>query len=195
MNINSRLLAVAPIALLAGCVSFGEDPPPSLLTLTPASSAPAGAGVSAAKGEAIALIPFEAPQRLNVVRVPVQVSDSEVAYLKDAVWVEKPARLLRRLIAETIRTRSGRVVIDGDDPGVAGNTRLRGTVREFGYDARSGSVVVRIDATRTGSGGAVETRRFEASVPGVPAEVAPVGRALNEGANDVAGQIADWLNG
>lgn len=189
----ARLACLGPAALVAGCISFGEDPPPSLLTLTPTVSAPAGTGASGNSATALQLVEFEAPQRVDVTRVPVQVTPSEVAYLKDAVWVEKPARLFRRLLAETIRARSDRVVIDGDDPGVVAETRLRGTLREFGYDAPSSSAVVRVDAVRSGEGTEVTTRRFEAVVSGVPAEAGPVGDALNEAANDVAGQIAEWI--
>ncbi len=188
------LAALVPAALVAGCVSLGAEPPPSLLTLTPASSAAAGSGASGNNDTAIALVEFEAPRRLDVTRVPVQVTDSEIAYLKDAVWVEKPSRLLRRLIAETLRARTNRVVIDGDDPGVAATSRLRGVLREFGYDARTSEAVVVLDAVQMGEGSNVTTRRFEARVPGVIAEAAPVGSALNQAANDVAGQVADWLN-
>ncbi|MBX7492267.1 ABC-type transport auxiliary lipoprotein family protein [Qipengyuania sp. 1NDW9] len=193
--IDHRKLAVlAPALLLAGCLSFGSEPPDSLLTLTPSATAPAGTGGSSASGSAIALVEFQAPAAIDVTRVPVQVSDTEIAYLKEAVWVEKPARLFRRLIAETIRTRSNRVVVDGDDPGALASNRLTGTLRQFGYDARTGSVVVVFDAVRPGEGSAVETRRFEATVPGVAADVRSVGPALNSAANDVAGQVADWVS-
>ena len=189
--IRAKFLAcLAPAFALAGCISFGADAPPSLLTLTPTATASAGAGASGNASTALVLSEFEAPARLDVTRVPVQVTDSEIAYLKDAVWVEKPARLFRRLLAETIRTRSSRVVIDGDDPGVLAGSRMGGTLREFGYDAATSSVVVSFDAVRSGEGTAVTTRRFEARVPGVPAEAAPVGAALNQAANDVAGQVA-----
>ncbi len=187
------LLCLAPAFALAGCISFGPDAPPSLLTLTPTATAAAGAGASGNASTAMVLSEFEAPARLDVTRVPVQVTASEVAYLVDAVWVEKPARLFRRLLAETIRTRSNRVVIDGDDPGVLANSRMGGVLREFGYDAATSSVVVSFDAVRTGQGTAVTTRRFEAVVPGVPAEAGPVGVALNQAANDVAGQVAAWI--
>lgn len=190
-----RLAVLAPAILLGGCLSFGAEPPPSLLTLTPAATAPVGASASGNPTTAITLVEFEAPAAVDVTRVPVQVNDSEIAYLKDAVWVEKPARLFRRLIAETIRTRSGgRVVIDGDDPGVSAVNRLQGTVRRFGYDAATSSVIVTFDAVRAGNGANVQTRRFEASVPGVTPDVASVGPALNQAANEVAVQVADWVN-
>ncbi|MFK4002898.1 ABC-type transport auxiliary lipoprotein family protein [Qipengyuania sp. NPDC077563] len=188
-----KFATLAPALLLGGCISFGGDAPDSLLTLTPTATAPAGSGASSNSGTAITLIEFEAPSALDVTRVPVQVSDTELAYLEDAVWVEKPARLFRRLIAETIRTRSNRVVIDGDDPGVLADNRLTGTMRQFGYDARTSSVVVVFDAVRPGEGSDVVTRRFEATVPGVLPETASVGPALNQAANDVAAQIAEWV--
>jgi len=192
--IRTKILACLATALaLTGCISFGPDVPPSLLTLTATATAPAGAGASGNASTALVLSEFEVPARLDVTRVPVQVTDTEIAYLKDAVWVEKPARLFRRLLAEAIRTRSDRVVIDGDDPGVLANSRLGGTLREFGYDVATSSVVVSFDAVRTGEGTAVTTRRFEAMVPGVPAEAGPVGVALNQAANDVAGQVAAWV--
>jgi cholesterol transport system auxiliary component len=193
MKNHLKFAILAPALLLGGCLSIGGEPPESLLTLTPTASAPAGSGGSDTAATAITLTEFEAPAALDVTRVPVQVTDTELAYLKDAVWVEKPARLFRRLIAETIRTRSDRVVVDGDDPGVLSPNRLTGTLRQFGYDARSGSVVVVFDAVRPGEGNAVETRRFEAVVPGIAAEVGSVGPALNRAANDVAVQVADWV--
>lgn len=192
----ARVTTVAGMAMaLAGCISFGEDPPESLLTLTPTASAPAGDAVRSDSATAIAVIEPGAPQSLDVTRVPVQVTDTQIAYVQDAVWVERPARLFQRLLAETIRTRSGRVVVDGEDPAVPTTIQLHGTLRDFGYDARTGSVVVRFDAVRGGEGGSITTRRFESSVPGVVAEAGPVGDALNRAANDVAVQVADWIAG
>ena len=189
-----RVLAgLAPALLLGGCLSFGPDTPDSLLTLTPTASAPAGNAIGGSSAQALVMQQFEAAPALDNTRVPVQIDDTSIAYLQDAVWVEKPARQFRRLIAETIRTRTGQLVIDGDDPGVLADNRLTGTLRQFGYDARSQSVIVVFDAVRPGPGDAVQTRRFEARVPGVTADVASVGPALNQAANEVAGQIADWV--
>lgn len=192
MNTRFKTFAAASLAmLLSGCVSLGSEPPPSLLTLT----ADGSGAVTATPADAPRLMVLEpdAPARLGVTRVPVQIDDSSIAFVKDAMWVERPARLFRRLVAETIRQRGKFFVIDGDDPGVVGEDRLRGTLRNFGYDARSGSAVVRFDAVRTGPDGTLLSRRFEAEVPGVLAEAGPVGEALNEAANDVARQVADWV--
>ncbi|MCL4673348.1 MAG: membrane integrity-associated transporter subunit PqiC [Sphingomonadaceae bacterium] len=191
-----RVAGATGLALaLAGCLSLGSEPPESLLTLTPDATAPGGAVVQGDVASAIAVLEPGAPQSINVTRVPVQVNDAEIAYLQDAVWVEKPARLFQRLLAETIRAKSGRLVIDAETASVGAATRLQGSLGAFGYDARTSSVVVRYDAVRTGAGDSVETRRFEAVVPGVPAEAAPVGRALNQAANRVAGEVAAWVAG
>ncbi|MFW2351352.1 ABC-type transport auxiliary lipoprotein family protein [Qipengyuania sp.] len=193
MTRTIKLAALAPALLLGGCLSLGGEAPDSLLTLTPATTAPAGTGASGAQSSALVLSEFEVPKALDVTRVPVQVTDTELAYLKDAVWVERPARLFRRLIAETVRARSNRVVIDGDDPGALASDRLQGTLRAFGYDARSREAVVTFDAVRNSADSAVVTRRFEARVPVAAPETGFVGPALNQAANDVAGQVADWL--
>ena len=190
--LRSAALALAFLGL-AGCVSFGGKVPESLLTLTSDATAPAGSGASGNAKTAIAMSEFEAPLKLDVTRVPVQVTDSEIAYVKDAVWNEKPARLLRRLIAETIRSKSDRLVIDGDDPGAQAELRVAGTLREFGYDARTSEVVLVLDAAKSGAGSSVVTKRFEARVPGVVAEAGPVGAALNQAANTVAGEVATWV--
>lgn len=189
-------LLLAPFAALAltGCISLGgAEPPPSLLTLTADASAPAGSGSSGPGKEALTVVEPDAPARIAVTRVPVQIDDASVAYLEDAVWVEKPARLFRRLLSETIAAKTGRVVIDGLDPTISTTQRLRGRIIDFGYDARNSSVVVRFEAIRDDGQGNVTTRRFESVVPGILAEAGPVGEALNRAANDVAGQVADWM--
>ena len=152
-----------------------------------------GEAAQGAQGSALAIVPFEATKALDVTRVPVQVTDTELAYLQDAVWVDRPARLFGQLVAETIRSRSGRVVVDGDDPGVNATDRLHGSLRSFGYDARSREAVVIFDAVRNGDGSAVVSRRFEARVSVAEPEAGFVGPALNRAANQVAGEVAEWI--
>ncbi len=193
MTRKITLAALAPALLLGGCVSFGGDAPDSLLTLTPSATAPAGVAAQGAQGSALAIVPFEATKALDVTRVPVQVTDTELAYLQDAVWVDRPARLFGQLVAETIRSRSGRVVVDGDDPGVNATDRLHGSLRSFGYDAHSREAVVVFDAVRNGDGSAVVSRRFEARVAVAEPKAGFVGPALNRAANQVAGEVAEWI--
>jgi cholesterol transport system auxiliary component len=135
----------------------------------------------------------ETDRRLAVLRVPVQINDAQVAYLQDAQWVERPARLFRALLAETLRAKGGRLVLEDDQAATTPGVRLSGRLRDMGYDARLMAVVVRYDAIRTGANGEVTTKRFEAAVSGVAARPELVGPALNKAANDVAAQVAEWM--
>ncbi|MBW8783299.1 MAG: membrane integrity-associated transporter subunit PqiC [Novosphingobium sp.] len=188
---RSALLLALSVAL-GGCLSFGAKPPPTLFRLTPASAPAAGAAVTGVVAEALVVVEPETDRRLGVDRVPVQINDSNVAYLKNAAWVERPARLFRDLLAETLRAR-GRVVFTADEEEAEGKRRLYGRLLDMGYDARQQAVVVRYDAVREGPGGTVATRRFEAVERGVAATPAAVGPALNRAANSVAAQVAAWV--
>jgi cholesterol transport system auxiliary component len=196
LSLRPVLLAL-PLALaLPGCISLGGEPPESLLTLSPAARAPAGPGVAVgAERPVIAVLAFDTPAKLDVLRVPVAVSDTELAYLQEAFWVEKPARLFRRLVGETIRARGQAMVVDGDDTATLATMTVQGTLIDMGYDAASASAVVRFDAVRIAKDGTVTTRRFEASESGVTADARSVGAGLNAAANRVAADVADWVAG
>jgi cholesterol transport system auxiliary component len=189
--------AALALAALAGCVSLGGgEPPESLLTLSPLAPPAAGSGAVAGRdtaGRAIMVQLPDTPAKLDVLRLPVVVSDTELAYLGEAYWVEKPARLFRRLMGETLRTQGQALVIDNDETPMVANVTLRGTLLDMDYDARTSSVVVRFDAVRTEAGGKAASRRFEARESGVPATPGAVGPALNRAANQVAGEVATWL--
>lgn len=193
MRVTHRPLLIAPLLLaLAGCISLGGEPPASLLTLSPVASAPAGPGIGAGDRPVVAVLGIDSPAKLDVLRVPVTVSETELAYLQEAFWVEKPARLFRRLIGETIRARGQAMVVDGDDVATLPTVTLRGTLIDMGYNAPTSEAVVRFDAVRIDKDGKVTTRRFEAREAGVAAETRAVGAALNAAANRVAADVADW---
>lgn len=192
---NRARLALAPALAfaLSGCLSFGADPPDMLLNLTPTTQAAAGTGVSGTSDTALAVLDLQAPQKLNVTRVPVTTGDSTLAYLKDAVWVERPARLFGQLLSDTIRAKGGRLLVGGTDLEFQAASKLSGTLSAMDYDATRGAVVVRFDAVLQAGNSQVLTRRFESVVEGVPAQPEPVAAALNRAANEVAGQVAEWV--
>ncbi|MEA1618230.1 ABC-type transport auxiliary lipoprotein family protein [Erythrobacter sp. T5W1-R] len=189
--------AALVLAALAGCVSLGGGKPPeSLLTLSPLAAPAAGSGAEAGRdttGRAILVQLPDTPAKLDVLRLPVAVTDTEIAYLEETYWVEKPARLFRRLVGETVRARGAALVIDNDDTPLLADVTLRGTLLDMGYDARDASVVVRFDAVRTEAGDKATSRRFEARESGVAPEARAVGPALNRAANQVAADVAEWL--
>lgn len=193
MGIIRTGAAFAALALLGGCISFGGKAPDQLISLSSEATAPAGALAGGPRGHALVVLDPEADRRLDVQRVPVRVDDANIAYLKDATWVERPSRQFRRLLAETLRAKGGRLVLEGDSGDGKAKVFLSGRLLDMGYDVRTQSVVVRFDALREEAGGVVKSQRFEATVPGVTAKPGPVASALNKAANDVARQVADWV--
>jgi len=188
--------ALAPVLAmaLAGCVNLGGGKaPPTLFTLTAAAVPPAGETVSGNADSALVVLDPETDRALGVQRVAVTIDASNIAYLKNAMWAERPSRLFRHLLAETIRSKGGRLVFEDAEASASGRVRLAGRLLAFGYDAPSRAALVRFDAVREGAGGAITTRRFEASVPVGNADARLVAPALNGAANAVAAQVADWV--
>lgn len=193
MTMNLRLPALLALALpLAACISFGAKPPSSLMTLTAATPLAVGPARAIDPLRAVQVGVPTVPQALVGVRVPVQSSSTAISYVKDAQWAESPNRLFRNLMAEVIAARTGRPVLDPRQFGIAPGVRLGGGLKAFGLDATTGMAVVTFDATLARGERAVEARRFEARVP---ATIDPVGAAsgLNQAANQVAVEVADWI--
>lgn len=187
-----RVLLLLALLPLAGCISFGAKPPPSLLTLTAATPIAVGAVQSSAQGRAIILQVPTTPASLATQRVPVQATATSLAYVEDAVWSEPPARLFARLLADTL-SAGGTVVVQGVQPVDSPAGKLGGELRQFGFDATARTAVVTFDAVLTRGGTTtVEKRRFEASVPVATIDAASAGPALNDAANQVAAQVATW---
>ena len=191
--LRSALLLATLSATLAACVSFGAKAPPSLLVLTATSSVQGGAAQSGATSDAFIVLLPEVPRKIDTNRVPVQIDDSSIAYLKDAVWADKPARLMQLLLMETISAKTGRLVLNEVDAGGKAQQFLTGSLIEFGIDASSMEAVVVYDAVKLVRGQVVEKRRFEARDPVLEVAAAPAGAALNKAANDIAVQIAAWV--
>lgn len=191
---QSRLLTALGAVALAGCVSFGAEPPASLMTLTPAATRPADQGRVAPAGQAITVVEPTVPQELATQRVPVETGNA-VAYVKDAQWVDMPSALFAHLLSETIAARTGRVVLDPRqftlDPGI----RLTGRLQMFGIDADRMEAVAIYDAALASGPDKVETRRFEARVPIAAIDQPSAAAALNQAANRIAAEVADWIGG
>mgnify|MGYP000325975497 CR=1 FL=1 len=185
---------VAALAL-GGCIGIGggNKPPMRLLRFTSAQTAPAGSALSGNATDAIIVFDPETDRRLAVTRVAVQVDATNVAYLKDTAWVDRPAHLFSMLLTETIRAGGKHMAFSSDSGVVAVGSRLHGDLLDCGYDARERAVVVRYDAVWTAPGGKVMTKRFEAKVAGVAPKPDKIAPALNKAANDVAAQVAEWL--
>lgn len=187
-------LAAALAASVGGCALLGGGKaPPHLFDLTAEAAAPAAPARSAAAGETVTIRVPTIARELRTTRVPVQVNPVVVEYVKDMNWVDTPDRLFQQLLEETVRTSTGRVVLDPNqatlDPGLV----VSGELQKFGFDAQQQSVIVEYDASLATQGGThVQTRRFTAAVP-ADGTAATVGSSLNQAANQVAREVAAWI--
>jgi cholesterol transport system auxiliary component len=191
--LTGAILAATFAFSLASCVSFGAKAPPSLLVLTASQTVAAGTAKSGDPATALVVLMPEVPRKLDTNRVPVQIDVSSIAYLKDAVWADKPARLMQLLLGETIAAKNGRLVLGEVDAGGKAQQYLSGSLTEFGLDSARNEAVVVYDAVKLVRGKEVQKRRFEVRRPVAAIEPAAAGSALNAAANDVTAQVADWL--
>ncbi|GAB5480298.1 MAG: hypothetical protein Pars92KO_00550 [Parasphingorhabdus sp.] len=185
---------LAGLGVLSACVSFGgAEPPPFLLSLTSDMQVDPGAVRAGPQAGALVVQLPSTPQKLNNVRVPVQTSATGIAYLKEATWIDKPARLFQGLLTETIAAKNNRLVLTAVQAQGKADTYLSGELVNFGLDGPSLTVMVTYDAVKMREGEPVEKRRFEASETVFAAEAGPVGEALNSAANKVVLEVADWV--
>ena len=195
MSPKTRLsLACAALAVLGGCVNLGAGKAPAqLYTLSAATHAPSGTQFTARVADTLVVEEPETDRSLATARMAVQVSPTAVAYMKDSFWVERPARLLRNLLAEDLRA-GGKRMVQLDEDGAGGGTRLGGRLLAIGYDGHAHAAVIRYDATLSGGKDGTILRRFEVSEPGVAPNGSDVAQALNTAANTLAGQVAQWVD-
>ena len=178
---------------VSGLLGGGGKPPTTLVTLTPETAAPAQIARSVGAGQAVTINVPAVSNELAAVRVPVQVTPTDVQYVANLTLVDVPARLFQGLLAETVRRTTNRVVLDPAQTTLDPGLTVTGELQRFGYDASTGQVVVSYDAALSTAGGnRVETRRFTASAP-ADGTAASVGPALNRAANQVALDVAKWI--
>lgn len=198
MRLPARILASVALALAVGGCSVsgllgGGKAPATLLTLTPEAPAIGEFTREAASGQSVTVTAPIISKELRTPRIPVQVTATDVQYVADAQWSDTPDKLFANLVAETIRRRTNRIVLDPNVTGLDPGLVLSGQLQSFGYDATTGQAVVRFDGTVSTAGGTrVETRRFEATAPS-DGSAATIGAALNRAANEVAYKVADWI--
>ena len=190
--------AVALAASLGGCslgglLGGGSKPPVTLVKLTPEAAEPASIARAAAAGQAVTITTPGVQRELGTVRVPVQVTPTDVQYVANLQLVDTPAKLFQGLLEETVRRTTNRVVLGPSQTTLDPGLTVAGELQRFGYDAASGQVVVTYDGSLSTAGGArVETRRFTATAP-ADGTAGSVGPALNRAANQVALDVAKWI--
>lgn len=191
----------APIAALlaaslplAGCISFGAKPPPTLLTLDSHYVPSPAATQDSANARSIVVQVPTSPAAIATARVPVWTTPTQVAYVKNAQWSEPPTRLFARLLSDAVTTRGNMVVLSSIQSIGDPSATLSGELRQFGFDAGTREAVVVYDAALTRAGKTtVEKRRFQARVPVGAIDAANAGTGLSDAANRVAADVAAWV--
>ncbi len=190
---NPSILAV--LLPLAGCITFGAKPPPSLMVLESESQIAVGTTRGETASMPVTVAVPSVPQSLATPRVPVRATPTSIAYVENAQWSEPPAQLFARLLADTLTARTGRVVFAGVQSISEPGAQLGGALRQFGLDAQTREAVVTYDASLMRNGAQTgEQRRFEARVPISEIDAATAATALNRAANQVAVEVSDWVN-
>jgi len=185
---------VLALLVTAGCVRIGSDPPDRLLTIASTAQAPAGVAASSLSENALFIDEPSVPKALATPRVAVRASGTTYAYVKDALWVDTPARQFQSLLAETVRTRSNRLVLDPGQYLARTGHVLNGDLLEFGVDAARQEAVVTFDASMLSPDGqSVTHQRFTASAPVSRVDAQSVAPAISAAANQVAVAVADWI--
>src|SRR5688572_14188697 len=118
MNAFLRIGAATALAAAAGGCSLssilggGGTAPPHLYDLTADGSSTVAPVRSGAVGETVTIQTPVIGRELRTTRIPVQVTPVVVEYVKDMTWVDMPNRLFQKLLEETVRATTGRVVLD-----------------------------------------------------------------------------------
>ena len=195
MNMLMRAAAAAVMILSAsGCALLGgAKAPKNLITLSATAPSPGPIARSGNAGESVTVEDPVIAKEIRTTRVAAQTGSTTIAYIKDLTLVDTPDKLFKNLVAETIVRTTNRVVLDPRQSNLDPGLTVSGRLTDFGYEGGQGTVLVRYDAALSTAGGTrVETRRFEARAP-ADGTAATVGPALNQAANEVASQVAQWI--
>lgn len=198
----ARGAALSLAALLAGCgplVSIGEPPATPARLYALRAAAPGDAGPAGVPGAALRTVVVEAPlpaAALRTLRIPVVTGDTSLAWLKEAQWLEPPARQFQGLLLETLGAQPGLAALDARVHSGPAQLRLAGTLDALGVDVRDPArpvARVRYTAVLSGTRGVlVATAPFEATRPVDPAQPESVVRGLSEAAHEAARAAALW---
>jgi cholesterol transport system auxiliary component len=189
-------VATALAAALSGCMGSllgGGKTPATLYTLTSDATDPGAMNRTVNAGQAVTIGMPILPRELRTVRVPVQVTPTDVQYIADLQWIDTPDRLFQSLLEETVRRTTNRVVLDPRQATLDPGLQVTGELERFGFDRASGQAMVIYDASLSTAGGTrTETRRFIAAVP-ADGTARSTASALNSAANQVATEVATWI--
>jgi cholesterol transport system auxiliary component len=186
---------LASLLLLTACgplVKIGDSgPAPQRYTLTAMPSDTTALALPNLRMEEL-----ETAADLASNRIAVRVGAQEVRYLVGGIWTDKPARLLRNLLADHLRPRSSGVVLAANQPEVPVAYRVTGRLTAFQAEgagkiathAQVSAELFILQGTQIIASRSFAQRRSLSSD-----SAGDVTASLNQAANDISTEASTWI--
>jgi cholesterol transport system auxiliary component len=183
------------LLLLSACgplVKIGDSgPAPQRFSLSAAPSETTAIAMPALRVETL-----DTSADLATTRIAVRVGQQEVRYLASGIWTDKPAQLLRNLLADHLRPRSTGVVLAANQLDVVTPFRISGRLTGFqaeGAAALATHASVSAELFILQGNKIIASRSFNRRRTLPSDRPNDVTASLNSAANDIAADAADWI--
>lgn len=193
LNKSIALISVLTLAACGSLLPTGEDgktPARRFSLAMPATdSAPS-------MNAALRVEDFEAPAELAVDRIVVRKDAQEVLYAKGARWTDKPARLMRGLVSDYLKSANSAIVASATQIDVPITYRLSGRLSAFQVRVTESTTTatVRFEALLNNTRNRVPVARvFSAQQTATSDSPAAMAAAINGAANQVAHDVTAWV--
>jgi cholesterol transport system auxiliary component len=190
---NKHILAA--LLLLTACgplVKIGDSgPAPQRFTLTTAAS-----NATAVVLPTLRVEELESAADLASNRIAVRVGAQQVRYLVGGIWTDKPARLLRNLLADHARARSSGVVLAANQPEVPVAYRITGRLTAFqaeGAGKIATHALVSAELFILQGPKIIASRSFAQRRSLSSDRAEDVTTSLNQAANDMSAEASAWV--
>jgi cholesterol transport system auxiliary component len=189
---NKYILVFLLLAACGPLVKIGDSgPAPQRFTLTAAPSDAIALALPTLRVEEL-----ETAADLASNRIAVRVGAQEVRYLAGGIWTDKPARLLRNLLADHLRVRSSGIVLAANQPEVPVAYRITGRLTAFQADgagkiathAQVSAELFILQGTKIIASRSFAQRRTLSSD-----RAEDVTTSLNQAANDISAEASAWI--
>jgi cholesterol transport system auxiliary component len=193
--VRNKNILVATLLLLTACgplVKIGDSgPAPQRYTLTAAPSDTIAKALPVLRIEEL-----ETAADLASNRIAVRVGTQEVRYLVGGIWTDKPARLMRNLLADHLRARSQGVVLAANQPEVQVAYRVTGRLIAFqaeGAGAIATHAQVSAEYFILQGTKIIASRSFGQRRRLISDRANDVTASLNQAANDMNADASAWV--
>lgn len=196
MSALVRLSAGVMTAVLAGCMSFGQQEPQRYFVLDPPAAGAARA--AAPRASTLLVVPatasgFYETQDIVYSRVP-----GARAYYQLHSWTERPSRRITELVVTRLERAALFKTVGAAQSGVRGDLVLNLHLAEFYHDAAgapgAARVVLVAELVDPARRALLARRAFEQSAPAASYDARGAVGAFNVAVGAMLDEIATWLD-